>query len=303
MARVIEMTVSTASCGQRLDGVIGADPRVGSRSRAGRLIDEGRVLVDGRRERKSHLLSGGEKIALTLVADGGEADATDPAQPFDVVYEDEHLIVIDKPAGLVVHPAPGNPTGTLSQALVGRAGGGDPGRPGIVHRLDKDTSGLIVVAKDDQTLRALQAALQRREVTREYLALVRGHPRSRLGTIDAPLGRDRRSPEQVTVRAGSSRAAVTHFEVVEQLPVHALLRVKLETGRTHQIRAHLAAIELPVSGDPTYGVPGDLGLERQFLHAAKLAFTHPATGEQMSLESPLPDDLAEALKAAHAAGG
>lgn len=303
MVPVIELTVPVASRGRRLDGVLGADPRVGSRSRAGRLIDEGCVLVDGRRERKSHVLSGGESIELTLSEGVDSAEAAVPARPFGVVYEDDHLIVVDKPAGLVVHPAPGNPTGTLSQALAGRSGGGEPGRPGIVHRLDKDTSGLIVVAKDDRTLRALQAALQRRDVNRQYLALVRGRPRSRSGTIDAPLGRDRRSPEQITVRADSPREAVTHFEVVEQFPEHALLRVNLETGRTHQIRAHLAAIELPVSGDPSYGVPGDLGLERQFLHAARLAFTHPATGVPMAFESPLPDDLEKALVAARRAGG
>lgn len=285
----------------RLDTWLGGEPKVGSRSSAARLIASGRVDVNGRAARKSETVCGGETVTVRLLEE--TVEPSEPAVPFSVVYEDANLLVVDKPAGLVVHPAPGNRAGTLSQALAGRAGGGPAERAGIVHRLDKDTSGLLVVAKDESTLRSLQAALRKRTVRREYLALVRGLPRSRSGTIDAPLARDRRSPEQMTVRTESTRDAVTHFDVEERLGEYALLRVRLETGRTHQIRAHLAAIGLPVSGDVTYGVAGDLGLKRQFLHAALLAFDHPATGVPMVFQSPLPGDLAAALKAARDAHG
>jgi 23S rRNA pseudouridine1911/1915/1917 synthase len=177
-------------------------------------------------------------------------------------------------------------------------GGEEPERPGIVHRLDRDTSGLLVVAKSPEAHRRLQEMVRERELTREYLALVAGRPRSRRGTIEAPIGRDRHDPQRHSLDTDSPRDAVTHFEVVELLPRHALLRVTLETGRTHQIRVHLAAIELPVAGDPTYGRPGDLGLERQFLHAARLAFAHPVTSEAIDVSSPLPSDLEQALAAA-----
>ena len=216
-----------------------------------------------------------------------------------VAYEDEHLLVVDKPAGLVVHPAPGHASGTLVHGLAGRAGGGEEAdRPGIVHRLDRDTSGLLVVARTDEAHRRLRNLIRRRRVEREYLALVRGRPRSRRGRIEAPLGRDRSDPTRQSLDTESPRAAVTHFEVLELLPEHALLRVRLETGRTHQIRVHLGAIGLPVSGDRVYGVAGDLGLDRQFLHAARLAFPHPFTGDELEVTSPLPDELAVALERA-----
>jgi 23S rRNA pseudouridine1911/1915/1917 synthase len=215
-----------------------------------------------------------------------------------VAYEDEHLVVVDKPAGLVVHPAPGYATGTLVHGLLGLAAGGGAERPGIVHRLDRDTSGLMVVARSAEAHRRLQGLVRRRRLERRYLALVCGRPRSRRGTIEAPIGRDRHDPTRQSLDTATPRDAVTHFEVVELLPQHALLDVSLETGRTHQIRVHLAAIDLPVAGDPMYGRPGELGLERQFLHAARLAFPHPMTGELVKTESPLPPDLEEALAAA-----
>jgi 23S rRNA pseudouridine1911/1915/1917 synthase len=167
-----------------------------------------------------------------------------------------------------------------------------------VHRLDRDTSGLLVAARSQDAFAALQEAIRRREIERRYLALVRGRPQSRSGRIDAPIGRDRRDPTRRSLDSDEPRDAVTWFEVVELLPEHALLDVRLETGRTHQIRVHLAAIELPVSGDPTYGVTGDLALGRQFLHAHRLRFTHPVTGAEVDLESPLPGDLAAALERA-----
>jgi len=217
-----------------------------------------------------------------------------------IVHSDERLLVVEKPAGLVVHPAASHKGPTLVGLLEGRAEGGEAGRPGIVQRLDKDTSGLMVIARDEPTHRALSAQIKAREVTREYLALVEGALDARTGTIDAPLGRDRRRRTRRAVRGSGEREARTHFEVVESLPADTYVRARLDTGRTHQIRVHFAAIGHPVAGDPEYGHRGRHGLERQFLHAARLAFRHPATDEQMSFESELPPDLAAALE--HARG-
>ncbi len=273
---------------------------MGSRAAAERLLEAGTVLVDGRTRGKSHKLAGGEEIEIEHPA----AAAVEPlAAPLDltIAYSDEHLLVVDKPAGVVVHPAPGHRAGTLAQALAAAgAAGGEEDRPGIVHRLDRDTSGLLVVARSPQIYDRLQRLVRRRALTREYLALVDGRPRSRRGTIDAPIGRDRHDRLRHSLDTDTPRAAVTHFELEELLPRHALLRVRLETGRTHQIRVHLAAIDLPVAGDPVYGTAGDLGLERQFLHAARLAFAHPATGAAVDVSSPLPPDLAAALEVARA---
>ena len=219
-----------------------------------------------------------------------------PALP-RIVVEDEHLLVVDKPAGLVVHPGAGHATDTLVQALAGKIAGGDPERPGIVHRLDRDTSGLMVVARSEEAHERLEQLVRDRALERTYLALVRGRPRSRRGTIDAPIGRDRNDPTRISLDTAAPRAAVTHFEVEELLPAHALLRVTLETGRMHQIRVHLAAIDLPVAGDPVYGAP-EPELRRQFLHAARLAFPHPFTGVRVDAESPLPPDLAAFLERA-----
>jgi 23S rRNA pseudouridine1911/1915/1917 synthase len=219
--------------------------------------------------------------------------------PLTVVYEDEHLLVVDKPAGVVVHPTPGQTTGTLVHGLLERGiAGGDEERPGIVHRLDRDTSGLIVATRSEQAHQAMQSLVRRRELEREYLALVHGRPQSRRGRIEAPIGRDRHDPTRHSLDTSTPRAAVTHFEVERELGERALLRVRLETGRTHQIRVHLEAIGLPISGDPVYGIGGDLGLERQFLHAARLAFAHPLTNERIDVVSPLPPDLDRALRLA-----
>jgi 23S rRNA pseudouridine1911/1915/1917 synthase len=198
------------------------------------------------------------------------------------------------------HDARGHQTGTLSQALAGRGAGGgdDPSRAGIVHRLDRDTSGLLVVARSDAVHRELKAQLARRELRREYLALVEGVPQARTGTIEAPIGRDRRDRTLVSIDTDSGREARTHFEIERLLGEAALLRVVLDTGRTHQIRVHLAAIGLPVAGDPQYGRIGAFGLERQFLHATRLAFTHPVTGEPVDVVSELPSDLRAALERA-----
>jgi 23S rRNA pseudouridine1911/1915/1917 synthase len=218
-----------------------------------------------------------------------------------LVHLDDSLAVVDKPAGLVVHPAPSHRGPTLVDELGEILGGGaDPERPGIVHRLDKGTSGLLVVARDDQTHAALQRAVRDREVERVYLALAGGRLASRTGTIDAPIGRAARQRHRMAVSGAASRQARTHFEVLELLPRESYLLARLETGRTHQIRAHFAAIGHPLTGDPTYGGAERYDLTRQFLHAHRLAFRHPASGEQLSFESPLPEDLEVALQAAHA---
>ncbi len=216
-----------------------------------------------------------------------------------IIHVDAHLAVVDKPAGLVVHPAPGVTGLTLTDRLGDLLGGGEAERPGIVQRLDKDTSGLMAVARGPEAHRRLSAMVRARELRRTYLALVIGRPRSRSGTIDAPLGRDYRAPERRAVGGRGPREARTHFTVLETLPHHCLLEVRLETGRTHQIRVHLASIDCPVTGDPRYGGRGDeLGLERQFLHSARLGFRHPFTGAEIDLCSPLPADLEIALERA-----
>jgi 23S rRNA pseudouridine1911/1915/1917 synthase len=214
-----------------------------------------------------------------------------------LVHVDERLAVIDKPAGLVVHPAPGVRGETLVDRLGDLLGGGEASRPGIVHRLDKDTSGLMVIARDAEAHRRLSAMVKARELERTYLALVEGRPRSRSGTIDAPLGRDYRAPEKRAVGGRGRREARTHFTVIDSLPRASLLEVRLETGRTHQIRVHLASIGCPVMGDERYGraAARRIGLGRQFLHSARLGFTHPFTGAAIDLSSPLPEDLETAL--------
>jgi 23S rRNA pseudouridine1911/1915/1917 synthase len=267
------------------------------------MLERGEVTVDGRAPRKSERLRGGETIEYELPE---KTEALVPEErPLAVAYEDEHLIVVDKPAGLSVHPGAGRSAGTLANALVGygASGGEAPERPGIVHRLDRDTSGLLVVARTEEAFLGLRRLVRRHEIERGYLALVRGRPRSRAGRIEAPLGRDRRVPTRRSLDTDSPRPAVTHFELLELMTKHALLSVRLETGRTHQIRVHLAAIALPVSGDAVYGVARDLGLERQFLHACRLAFRHPVTDEKVEVSSPLPPDLERALKRARAGAG
>jgi 23S rRNA pseudouridine1911/1915/1917 synthase len=217
------------------------------------------------------------------------------APPFTIAYEDEHLIVVDKGPGVVVHPARGHREDTLAQLLAPLLAGGEPERAGIVHRLDRDTSGLLVVSRSEEAHRRLQAALAARLIEREYLALVEGRPPARTGTIEAPIGRDPRVRTRMAVGGSGAREARTHFTLERALPDTSLLRLRLETGRTHQIRVHLQAIGHPLCGDPEYGTPGRLGLERQFLHATRLAFEHPITGQPIEVDSPLPADLQAAL--------
>ena len=293
----MELHVPPERAGERLDQLLADE--VGSRSRAVKLIDEGLVTVGGDLRQKRYKVAAGDVVVWrepdpAVMA----ADPTEPDVPFTVPYEDEHLLIVDKPAGLVVHPARGHWTGTLAQALAGRAAGGDETRPGIVHRLDRDTSGLLVVARSEEAHRRLKDLIGSRLVEREYLALVLGRPPARTGTIDAPIGRDRRDRIRNSTDTDTPREARTHFAIERALPETTLLRVRLETGRTHQIRVHLEAIGHPVAGDPEYGGSSagpDLGLQRQFLHATRLAFTHPFTGDPVDVTSPLPPDLAEAL--------
>ena len=292
-SHLTSVRVPNAAAGERLDRFLASLPEVGSRAAAERLLAQGAVLVDGELQPKSHRLAGGEEIAFEAPPAGPALEPEDV--PLRIAFEDEHLLVVDKPAGIVVHPGAGHATGTLVHGLLGRAAGGDvPERPGIVHRLDRDTSGLLVVAKSEDAYRGLRNLVRRRALERRYKALVRGRPQSLRGRIEAPIGRDRHDPTRMSLDTDSPRDAVTHFEVESLLDRHALLDVRLETGRTHQIRVHLAAIGLPVVGDRVYGVP-EPGLSRQFLHAWRLAFPHPLRDEQVEAESPLPPELQAAL--------
>jgi 23S rRNA pseudouridine1911/1915/1917 synthase len=288
---VHELAVGPEADGQRLD-VFLAVP-LGSRAQAQRAIEEGRVRVDGQPAAKRRRLRPGERVVVDE-AFAQEAAIVLPEVP--VAFEDDDVLVADKPPGLIVHPGSGPSVATLVAVLAGRiAGGDDPTRPGVVHRLDRDTSGLIVLARNDVAHAALSEQIASRAVTREYLALVRGRPDAQTGTIDAPLGRDRRMRTRMSTDSDEARPAVTRFAIESGHGDATLLRIRLETGRTHQIRAHLKAIGHPVLGDPEYGIAGARGLPRQFLHATHLAFAHPRSGAPVALTSPLPPDLEAAL--------
>ena len=287
--------VGPGEAGHRIDAVLGQLPEIGSRAEAQRLISDGRVQVDGQAPRKRDALVPGATIRVqprAAVISELEADAS---VQFGIAYEDEHLIVVDKPAGLVVHPARGHATGTLVNGLLGMAaaGGDDPTRPGIVHRLDRDTSGLMVVARSERVHRHLQRLLRERRIDRRYLVLVHGTPPPAF-SVDRPIARHPRDRlRMAVVNQGTGREAITHVRVLEQLAGVALCEARLETGRTHQIRVHLESAGFPVVGDPVYGRRADRrGLDRQFLHAYRLAFEHPIDGYgRIDLESPLPHDL------------
>jgi 23S rRNA pseudouridine1911/1915/1917 synthase len=301
--------VDAADAGRRLDEVVAGLAGV-SRARAARWAEQALVSVDGRPRPKSHRLRGGERLAWTPPPAAAPAGAAAEALPLTVRYEDDRLLVVAKPAGLVVHPAPGHPTGTLVNALLGRPGtplarGGGGARPGIVHRLDKDTSGLLLVAKDDAAQAALARDLAAHRVERAYLALVQGRLPEPSGTVDAPLGRHPRDRQRMAVVPGGRRA-VTHWRVLETFPAVQLVELRLETGRTHQIRAHLAHLRHPLAGDRRYGadpaLAARLGLGRPFLHAFRLSFRHPGDGRPVELTEPLPDDLQAVLDRLRAPG-
>ena len=284
----MELSVPVEAVGERLDRFLAS--HLGSRAAAERAVAAG-ALVDGQPRPKSFRLAGGE--AVSVPAEVPVIAVAPPAEP-TIVWEDEHLLVIDKPAGLVVHPGAGHASGTLVDALGSKAGGGEPERRGIVHRLDRDTSGLMVVARSEEAHKRLTALVRRRALERTYLALVQGRPRSRTGRIEAPIGRDRGEPTRMSLDTAAPRDAVTNFEVDRLWPGYSLLRVRLETGRMHQIRVHLAAIDLPIVGDAVYGVP-EASLGRQFLHASELAFPHPFSEERVEARAELPPELAAFL--------
>jgi len=295
--KTIELMADRA--GERLDTFVTRRCHQLSRSHARRLIDDGMVTVDGRAGKPSEHIASGARITVTIPP--LEELALEPELiPITIIYQDGDIIVVDKPAGLTVHPAPGHPSGTLVNALLAMCpdlkGIAGTLRPGIVHRLDKDTSGLMVVAKNDRAQRSLSHQLKEREVHKTYLALVRGVPKPREGVIEAPIGRHPKNRKKMAVVAGG-RDSVTKYRTREEIAggVYSLLEVEPVTGRTHQIRVHMSALGHPVVGDATYGKRSDV-IERQFLHAWKLAFAMPLGGRTVEFESPLPVDLREALK-------
>ena len=276
--------VDPGEAGERLDRLAARRLDV-SRSLARRLIEEGLLLVGDEEAAPSYRVRGGEHVEARLPEEGLSWEEIE----VPLVFEDEHLLVVDKPAGLVVHPGAGNPSGTLVNALLGRgiAGGADPQRPGVVHRLDRDTSGLVVLAKGEPAYSRLVEMMAERRVGRVYRAVVVGEGLPRTGTVDSPVGRDPENP--TLMAAGVGKQAVTHFEVMREASGYAMLGVRLETGRTHQIRVHLSAIGHPVYADPLYGrvVPD----RRLWLHAERLSFEHPVSGEALGFEAPIPEDL------------
>jgi 23S rRNA pseudouridine1911/1915/1917 synthase len=304
------LKVEGPSAGARLDVWLARQLPELSRARVQALMAEGAVRLGGRAARPSVRLRGGEEVTVD-VPDPVAASVAPEDVPLAILYQDAWLLVVDKPAGMTVHPGAGRPAGTLVNALLHHvrdlSGVGGVLRPGIVHRLDRGTSGLMVVAKDDETHRALAAQFASRSVEKEYLAIVHGVPRARQGVVEAAIGRDPVHRMKMSVRAPRGRAARSSYTVVEALDGAALLRVHIHTGRTHQIRVHLASLGHPVAGDATYGgtrTPSSrraaaraalVALARPALHAAALAFTHPASSQRLRFESPLPSDLAGLL--------
>ncbi len=279
--------VEPAEAGERLDRLVAR--RLGlSRSFAQRLTRDGLLLVDGESVSPSYKVRAGQRVEAQLP----DEELSPEEIPVPVVFEDEYIVVVDKPAGLVVHPGAGNPSGTLVNALLSRgiSGGDDPLRPGVVHRLDRDTSGLMVLAKGESAYSGLVQMISARWVGRVYRAVVVGEGLPETGTIDSPVGRDPDNP--TLMAAGVGRPAITHFEVLTETAGHAMLRVRLETGRTHQIRVHLSAIGYPVYADPLYGEP--VQGRRLWLHAERLSFEHPVNGEAMEFRSEIPQDLRDA---------
>lgn len=293
---MIDESIPAVLDGERVDRVVALVADV-SRSAASALIEAAAVRIDGTViEEGKRRVAEGQRLSIDLTAlPASESPAPEPAVDFGVVYADDAVAVIDKPAGLVVHPAAGRRSGTLVNGLLHRfpaiEGVGEPHRPGIVHRLDVGTTGLLVVALTQQAYETLCEAMARREVEREYLAITHGVPQPSRGVIDAPIGRDQRDPTRMAVVPGG-RESRTHYEVIGSLEGGAVLRCRLETGRTHQIRVHLASIGNPVVGDGTYGSRrGVLTAERPMLHAARLAFDHPTDGRRLEFVSPVPADM------------
>ena len=289
----LEFTAAPADAGQRLDRWLAGQAGAPSRSALQGLMEAGFVRRNGAPANKKDKLAAGDRITLTL-PDPQPIEAQPQDIPLDIVYEDDHLLVVNKPKGMVVHPAPGNPDGTLVNALLyhcrGQLSGvGGAIRPGIVHRIDKDTSGLLVVAKDDLTHQGLSEQMAVHAIHRVYHAVVYGNFRQDAGTIEAPIGRDPRDRKRMAVTPGQGKRACTHWQVLERFGRFTLLACRLETGRTHQIRVHMAHIGHPLAGDPVYGPRSVIReLQGQCLHAKELGFRHPVTGQEMRFDSPLP---------------
>ena len=289
----LEFTAAPADAGQRLDRWLAGQAGAPSRSALQGLMEAGYVRRNGAPANKKDKLAAGDHITLTL-PDPQPIEAQPQNIPLDIVYEDDHLLVVNKPKGMVVHPAPGNPDGTLVNALLyhcrGRLSGvGGAIRPGIVHRIDKDTSGLLVVAKDDLTHQGLSEQMAVHAIHRVYHAVVYGNIRQDAGTIEAPIGRDPRDRKRMAVTPGQGKRACTHWQVLERFGRFTLLACRLETGRTHQIRVHMAHIGHPLAGDPVYGPRSVIrDLQGQCLHAKELGFRHPVTGQELRFDSPLP---------------
>jgi 23S rRNA pseudouridine1911/1915/1917 synthase len=299
----MQRTIEAESVGTRLDKYVTELLPELSRTMIQQRIADGMILVNDRQSKPGYLLRLGDVVRVTTAATTVVEHTLVPmAVALDIAYEDDDLLIVNKPAGMVVHPAPGHYEDTLVNALIARypelAQQQDDLRPGIVHRLDRDTSGLIIVAKNRRTQAAFVEQMKQHEIEKRYIALVEGVVELERGSIDAPIGRDRRHRQQMTITAFDSREARTHFKVLERFSRHTLLMLQLETGRTHQIRVHLKAIGHPVVGDPTYGsgrvFPG-VELTRQFLHASYLRFTHPISGKLIEVEAPLPADLQAVL--------
>ncbi len=290
-------SITEEQVGTRLDRFLVSMLVEMSRATIQQLISDGGILVNGRSSKPGYALRAGDEVEVSHSTTRHPASNVTPQLlPLDIIYEDDDLLVINKQSGMVVHPATGHADDTLVNALLARypALQEEGDRPGIVHRLDRDTSGLIIVAKNLRTQAALIEQMKQHEITKRYLALVEGNVALDHGSIDAPIGRDPRHRQKMAVTAVGSREAITHFRVLERFQRHTLLLVQLETGRTHQIRVHLQAIGHPVVGDPVYGsghTNPHIPLHRQFLHASQLSFTHPVTGILLNLEAPLPADL------------
>ena len=296
-----EFIVEQETAGQRIDRFLSGEDTGLSRSALQALVAEGHVQCNGKAVAKSLKLKAGDTVLLEI-PDAKPIEAVPQDIPLEIVYEDAHLLVVNKPKGMVVHPAPGNPDGTLVNALLWHCKGSLSGiggeiRPGIVHRIDRDTTGLLIVAKNDFAHQRLAAQLSDHTLRRTYECIVRGGFREDSGTVNAPIGRDPRDRKRMAVTEKNSREAVTHWEVIARYGQYTHLRCRLETGRTHQIRVHMAWIRHPIAGDPVYGIgKPELGLHSQCLHAKELTFLHPRTGEEMTLSCPLPEEFEHALK-------
>ena len=296
-----KQTITAQESAERIDALLARSVEGLTRSAAQRLLEQGAVTKDGVSVKKNYKTTAGEVFEV-LLPEAEEVDLVPQDIPLDVVYEDDDLIVVNKPRGLVVHPAPGHPDGTLVNALLHHCGdslsgvGGEK-RPGIVHRIDKDTSGLIIAAKNDFAHLALSAQLSDHTLARTYEAVVHGTFRDDSGTVDAPIGRHPTDRKRMAVTQKNSRAAVTHWEVLARYAGYTHIRCRLETGRTHQIRVHMAHIGHPLLGDLVYGhKKPEKGLEGQCLHARELRFVHPRTGETMELTCDLPEYFTEVLR-------